>query len=96
MSYSKALNTKQLHSVQTRNNQRKSPCDTDINLNNKPQQKTGKSTKFFLKKTHKIGTSQKQSTAQTLIIGDSIFPGVNQKGLRNKDECQPVSGASVD
>ena len=52
--------------------------------------------KIIFKKTHKIGTSQKQSTPQTLIIGDSILSGVNQKGLRNKVDCQPVSGASVD
>ena len=96
MSYSQALNNKQLPPIQTRNNQRKSPCDTDTNLNNKPQQKTGKSTKNSPPKSNKIGTSQKQSTPQTLIIGDSILSGVNQKGLRNKVECQPVSGASVD
>ena len=41
MSYSQAINTKQLPPIQTRNNQNKSPCDTDTNLNNKPQQKTG-------------------------------------------------------
>ena len=96
MSYSQAINTKQLPPIQTRNNQNKSPCDTDTNLNNKPQQKTGKSTKNSSQKTHKIRISQKQSTPQTLIIGDSILSGVKQKGLRNRVECQPVSGASVD
>ena len=35
-------------------------------------------------------------TPQTLITRDSIISGANQKGLRNKVECQPVSGALVD
>ena len=44
----------------------------------------------------KSETSSKQSLSQTLIIGGSILSGINQRGLRNKVECQPVSGASVD
>ena len=55
-----------------------------------------KSAKSHSHNAAKSETSPKQSSLQTLIIGDSILSGINQRGLRNKVECQPISGASVD
>lgn len=50
-------------------------------------------------KTYQSQTSKQQNgheQGRTLIIGDSIVSGINRKGLKNRVECHPVPGATID
>ena len=93
LTYSQALGAKQLPSISTDDTQKKSTGDPNPISSRKSQTKSAKS---HSQNAAKSETSPKQSSLQTLIIGDSILSGINQRGLRNKVECQPISGASVD
>ena len=78
--------------------QQSPPHDKDkrnLISNKKSQKQSGQSTKG---PHERAGSSEasKQSTAPTLLIGDSILSGVNHRGLKSNIECQPISGATVD
>ena len=93
LTYSQALGAKQLPPIPNDDTQKKSTGDPNPISSRKSQTKSANSHSHNAAKSE---TSPKQSSLQTLIIGDYILSGINQRGLRNKVECQPISGASVD
>ena len=93
LTYSQALGAKQLPPIPADDTPKKSTGDPNPISSRKFQTKSAKSHSHNAAKSE---TSPKHSSLQTLIIGDSILSGINQRGLRNKVECQPISGASVD
>lgn len=100
--YSEVLSdNKSVHQPPVHNENAQTHQNTQNNKNssskksNSRKSKSGKTTEISFDKGP--ATSQHQSSAsRALIIGDSILSGINQKGLKNNVECQPISGATID
>ena len=73
LTYSQALGAKQLPTIQTDDTQKKSTGDPNPISSRKSQTK---STKKHSHNAAKSETSSKQSSSQTLTIGDSILSGI--------------------